>query len=233
MVRVAAQNGFFRKLVANSNRRLVAKARRSNLVNMLASEIELIDDLVDTAVGLKLLDVGCGDMGISEGLADHLPAAEFTCVDTYLPPPEQTGVARWSKYLQFDGETLPFSDSRFDISICIDVLHHAGFDKAVRLLREMGRTSRYILVKDHFERGLVTRTLLQLSDFYGNWGYGVNIPRRYFREQTWNDVVGKSGLKEIRRVNRVQVHGRLVSSVLSPTLHFISVLTSDPKTKRA
>jgi len=224
MVRPVARHGILRKLIADNNRGFVAPARKTNIANALRLEIEQIGARKADGV-VTILDVGCGDMGISEILTQQLPGIEITCVDTYAPPPSDAASPKWKKYRQFDGRTLPFGNAEFDISICIDVLHHAGMEGAQTLLREMLRTSRFQIVKDHFETGLVSRTLLQLADFYGNWGYGVNVPREYFREQTWRSAITKSGLEELRRINSVRIHSQLLSAVFPSKLHFISVMT--------
>jgi ubiquinone/menaquinone biosynthesis C-methylase UbiE len=227
MVRPVAKHGMFRRLVADNNRGIVAPARKHNLAKVFQYEIGQIATHPYRSEGIiRILDVGCGDMGIAEALMQQMPGAEMTCVDTYAPPADDMSSPKWSKYRQFDGKRLPFDDAEFDISICVDVLHHAGSDGAELLLREMLRTSRYIVVKDHFETGWFSRILLQLADFYGNWGYGVNIPRQYFREETWKRMIQQAGLKELRRTNSVQIHGKLFSMILPPRFHFISVMTN-------
>jgi len=60
---------------------------------------------------------------------------------------------------------------------------------------------KYIIVKDHFEYGFFSRHLLRFVDFYANYAYGVNIPKRYFDKSLWARVVKKSQLKEILRIN--------------------------------
>lgn len=226
MVRPVAQQGLFKKLVAENNRVIVAAARKSNIVMALRREIEqIVANSNRTEEPVRILDVGCGDMGISELLMQQMPDTEITCVDTYAPPAEESDNPRWRKYRQFDGKKLPFGDSEFDISMCVDVLHHAGIEGAETLLSEMLRTSRCVIVKDHFETGLITRTLLQLADFYGNWGYGVNIPKQYFRDESWMQAVRRAGLVELKRINSVQIHSDLLSVIFPPKLHFISVMT--------
>lgn len=226
MVRPVAQRGLFRKLVAGTNREMVAPERKLNIARALKQEIDQVwAQFYGSQNMIRILDVGCGDMGIAEILMQQLPGVEMTCIDTYAPSEQDTGSLKWQKYRQFDGNRLPFPNGYFDIAICVDVLHHAGLPGAEMLLRDMIRTSHFVVVKDHFEASLVSRTLLQLADFYGNWGYGVNIPRRYFRKETWNSAVTKSGLRELRRIDRVQVHGKFLSLILPARLHFVSVLT--------
>ncbi len=226
MVRPFAQQGLFRRLVADNNRGIVAPARKSNIAKALRCEIENIRDrFIGTDRIVKILDVGCGDMGIAEILIQQIQGIEITCVDTYAPPVDEASSLRWFKYHQFDGKRLPFGDAEFDISMCVDVLHHAGSEGVGTLLHEMLRTSRFLVVKDHFETGLISRKLLQFADFYGNWGYGVNIPKQYFREDTWKQVIMNAGLDELRRINSVQIHGKIFSVIFPPRLHYISVMT--------
>ncbi len=106
----------------------------------------------------RCLDIGCGDMTLAEAIQARKSHTDWRCIDVHDVPqaPELRDDARWSKYLQFDGRTIPYGDAEFDVALLCDVLHHAPEDGA-RLLAEAGRVARHVLVKDHFTREAFVR----------------------------------------------------------------------------
>lgn len=208
--------------------RLLGKGRRwfggdrfEGVSNALASALEVLSGRF---VGKpNLLDFGCGNMAISGDLKRRAAVAEVWGADTYQPP---AGDEKYSRYTQIgDATALPFDDGRFDVAICVDVLHHIGVDEGAKVLRELGRVSRYVVVKDHFEYGFFSRQLLRLADWYGNYAYGVNVPDRYFDKRSWTGIVSAAGLEEIRLTCPVRVHNGLFGLILLPRNHFVSILT--------
>jgi hypothetical protein len=77
---------------------------------------------------------------------------------------------------------IPYADDEFDVALLCDVLHHAPAD-AAKLLAEAGRVARHVLVKDSFEYGPYSRTMLQLVDLVGNLRDGGGVPERYFTRE--------------------------------------------------
>ncbi|GAB6037014.1 hypothetical protein JCM15519_15730 [Fundidesulfovibrio butyratiphilus] len=175
--------------------------------------------------GISMLDVGCGDMRLSESLAGARPDVELTCLDVYSPPQGGPDASRWAKYRRFDGTRLEFADKRYDVVLLVDVLHHAEAENRPHLLREAVRVGRHVIVKDHFQYGVVSNATLRLMDFVGNWGYGVSVPRRYFTPDDFGLLVASAGARERSRRVGVDLYGsRLLRSVIKPEYHFISVL---------
>jgi SAM-dependent methyltransferase len=110
-------------------------------------------------------------------------------------PPELSETERWQKYLQFDGSALPFADQSIDVALFCDVLHHMPPDVQARMLQEAARVAKHIVIKDHFEYGLWSRTWLRAMDFVGNWAYGVTVPKRYFDCTSFATITEQVGLK--------------------------------------
>lgn len=233
MVRPTPKDSFLRSFVAGSNQRTVAGTRVKRLVLELKSLIKAVEPALSNSLnGGKAIDVGCGNMAISEALEAACSSIRFTRVDTYDAPvvsvTDISGHAsgNYSRYIKYDGKTLPFSDKEFDLAICVDVLHHAGVGNAASLLREIARVSRYSIVKDHFEYGFLSRQILRAADFFGNWGYGVNVPKKYFDTESWAQILSDASLQEIDRKTGIRVHGPAVSLLFRPKLHFISVIAN-------
>ena len=120
----------------------------------------------------RCLDIGCGDMAVAEAVQELAPRTVWSCIDVRPVPPDAQGEARWSKYAQFDGKKVPYPDDQFDVAVLCDVLHHTPQNAAI-LLAEARRVARRVIVKDHFEQGAYSRSILRLIDFVGHWSHGL------------------------------------------------------------
>lgn len=209
------------KAVINSHQKLSHNSRIDYLSNLFTG---LLDEL--PLEEIKILDIGCGDMSIAENLMEHNKKITATCLDTYPLPQEYKGDARWEKYVSFDGRNIPFEDQKFDVAILCDVLHH-DFEYAELLVKQAARVAKYVIIKDHFEYGMISRQTLRLMDFIGNWGYGVSIPDRYFSQTTYQDLLKKQPqLEEVKRVCPIPLykHNFLFNIICPGKLQYISVL---------
>jgi SAM-dependent methyltransferase len=196
-------------------------------VGVLAERIAAHIDALVPQGRAACIDVGCGDMTLAESVAERLPRTDWRCIDVHPLPAGLRDDARWSKYSTFDGRAIPFGDRAFDVALFCDVLHHAP-DDAARLLAEAGRVARHVLVKDHFEYGPYSRSMLRLMDFVGNWGYGISVPERYFTEARFRALVAEQGL-ELTALDRgldLYDHLPVVGKLLRPAWQFIAVLRS-------
>jgi SAM-dependent methyltransferase len=155
-----------------------------------ASHHHRIDVLVralapHVTAGGTLLDLGCGDLRVAEGLRRERGLAR--CVGADIWQPRVTPPAGL-EYRQIEsGAALPWDDGAFDVVTLVDTLHHST--DAEGLLREALRVGRRVLVKDHFEYGRASPTLLQVLDYLGNHAYGVPIPGRYFTRASFDRLV--------------------------------------------
>lgn len=189
---------------------------------------DIIKKFFKTSEQIKLLDVGCGDMSITEKICLSDNRIIPVCIDVFTLPEKFKGEKRWSKYLKFNGRNIPFPDKHFEIAILSDVLHH-DFRNAYNLLRESVRVSKYVLVKDHFEYGVYSRLILKLMDIIGNWGYGVTIPKKYFTKMTYQSLLEQLNVKEEHRIENVNLyfHNLLFKFLLRPSWQFISLIKSE------
>jgi SAM-dependent methyltransferase len=187
-----------------------------------------INEIFSGAEGpIRALDVGCGDMTMAETLAKNNPRICWTCTDIHELPPHLRSTDKWKNYHRFDGEHLPFEEGTFDVVLFSDVLHHC-YPNSLQLLREARRTARYILVKDHFETGLISRQILRLLDFIGNYGYGVLVPKRYFDAEGFEALTRAAGLRRIHLYHGLKIYPFPLSLLLRPSLQFIAVLERSP-----
>lgn len=180
----------------------------------------------------KVLDIGCGDMTIAENIMSKLEGTDITCLDTYPLPEDLKGEEKWNKYVGFDGKNIPFEDKKFDVAILCDVLHH-DFEHVQQILSEAYRVAKFVIIKDHFEYGFVSRQTLRLMDFIGNWGYGVSVPKRYFSKQTYQQLIDANpSITEHLRICPIPLyqHNFIFNLICPGKLQYISVLKEQNST---
>lgn len=202
------------------------KASHYNRINLLAELfVSVIKKLFNDKTKIQLLDIGCGDMLLSEKIIQLDSRLNPICLDIYPLPQNLKDENKWEKYIQFDGKNLPFSENSFDVAILSDVLHH-DFKNSFNLLNEAARVCQFIIIKDHFEYGIYSRIMLKIMDFVGNWGYGVSIPDRYFTKNSYVNLFKNAGLTEVIRIEDIELysHSYLLSILLKPKWQFISAL---------
>jgi len=198
--------------------------RLSILSNLIA---KAIDRHVPSGKMLRCLDVGCGDMRLAEMLGEALPQTLWVCMDVYDLPAHLKGQKRWEKYCTFDGKTFPFANREFDVVVFSDVLHHAA-ENAPLLLAEAARTSRFVIVKDHFEYSWWSRRWLWIMDSVGNWSYGISLPKKYFRKDQFKQLVSGLGLItcELKVGIDLYNHIPVLRTLLHKQWQFLAVLRS-------
>lgn len=169
-----------------------------------------------------LLDYGCGAMHFSRKLREEGVVEDFCGVDIFTKPDKSEGTY-WDKYHQVETGGAFHIPRRADVAMAIDVLHHIPEEKHCEVLSRLAEKSDYLLIKDHFESGWCSRQILRLADWYGNYAYGVNIPKRYFNRERWKILVKNAGLTEEILV-QVKVHAGIFGLILPRNYHYISVL---------
>jgi len=186
--------------------------------------------LTDVVKGLPehqaCADIGCGDLTLSNRIADSLPGSDWTGLDIHPPPDAPLRGKSWEHYRQFDGVNLPFADQALDVGLFCDVLHHVPPEIRCDLLTDALRSCRHVVVKDHFEYGTYSRTMLRLMDFVGNYGYGISVPDSYFSREGFSKFVADAGGQVVKIVVGVDLYGHLpvVRTMLRPSWHFVATL---------
>jgi SAM-dependent methyltransferase len=126
----------------------------------------------------QALDFGSGDGWFALKLVQDQVVGNVVPVDIqsrrrcYVPP------------LLYSGTRLPFQDRSFELTYCIDVLHHCH--EPLETLRDVLRCSNnYVLIKDHTCRSRADRLLLCFMDEVGNRIHSVHSPYHYQRGWEW------------------------------------------------
>jgi hypothetical protein len=104
----------------------------------------------------------------------------------------------------------------------IDMLHHATNEEVDRLLSEVSRASKNIIIKDNFEQSLYSRITLQMLDFLGNFGYGISIPKKNTSHQRLLMLNSLEIIKidtNIDFYSKISILGRIVRPNWRPIAH--------------
>ena len=190
----------------------LASARR---VDLLAQRIAMhIESLVPRGRA-RCLDIG-GDLMLAEAVQDHARHTDWRRVDVHAFAAE----AR-----QGGGRTVPFEEREFDIALICDVLHRTSQDGA-QVLDAAGRVARRVLVKDHFEYGPYSRTMLRLRDLVDNWGEGVSVPPHYFTRDSFTRLATEQHfvITALDCGLSLNEHLPVARTMLRPDTDFIAVL---------
>jgi ubiquinone/menaquinone biosynthesis C-methylase UbiE len=167
--------------------------------------------------GARVLDVGCGDGQISARIMELRGDVSVTGIDVMLRPERHIPVA------QFDGTTIPFEASSFDVVMFVDVLHHTSNPAA--LLEEAARVSKkYILLKDHLRSGILGGLILRFMDWVGNAHHGVVLPYNYLAESEWQRIYEALALRQVSVETELRLYPQPADLVFGRNLHFIALL---------
>lgn len=93
------------------------------------------------ALPARLLDFGSGVGASIPWVKRYLPGAQLTCADVSERSLEvaQKRFPDSSRFVHFDGHTLPFEQGEFNLAYAMCVFHHIDLAEHVHLLRELKR----------------------------------------------------------------------------------------------
>lgn len=216
------KKSIFKKSLINIHKKLSHNHRIETLGKIISGQI---NSFKSDDNEIKILDIGCGDMSLMETIQTYVDNVNPTCLDIYPLPEKFSDDLRWKKYRQFDGQHIPYEENLFEFSILSDVLHH-DFGNSFNLLKESLRVSKFTIIKDHFQRSAYSRFMLKLMDIVGNWGYGVTLPKNYFTERSFEELLKEVNAIEIKRINNIELysHNYLLSKILKADWQFISII---------
>jgi hypothetical protein len=194
--------------------------RFSNLIPYIEKEIFSLKKKLNSK--LYLLDYGCGKMDFSIFLIKKKLINKAICIDNYEL--RSNPINKNCKYINISENKIIFQKNKFDVAIIIDVLHHVGISQCHKELKKICNISKYVIIKDHFEYGFISRQILRLGDWFGNFGTDINIPNKYFTESNWDKMIKKLKLNQIKIIKNVGQHKGLFSLILPSKHQFISVI---------
>jgi hypothetical protein len=178
-------------------------------LDVLADRIALhIESLVPQGRA-RCVDLGRGERALADAVQARVPRTEWRCIDVRRMP----------------AELKDRGDHEFDVASLCDVLHHAP-EEAAELLAEAARVARHVLVKDSFEYGPYSRTMLKLMDFVGSRD-GAGIPEHYFTREGFVRLAAQQRLVITALDAELDLYGHVpgMATVLRRDWQFIAVLS--------
>ncbi len=156
--------------------------------------------------GMSVLDLGCGDGYLSRTLFRHLHGSRVTAVDPNLTPGQLVLLRERGQGIDYRTE-LPPEDSRFDLTLLLDVLEHVPED----------RDFLAQVVARHTEKGgHVLVTVPAFPALYSGHDFSLRHYRRY-RMQELEGRLASAGLA-------VVASGHLFASLLFPKYFLFKLL---------
>lgn len=167
----------------------------------------------------RVLDVGCGDGLLDQALLDMRPDLRIDGVDVLVRGGTPIPVR------EFDGQRLPFGDAEYDVTMAIDVFHHAA--DAGALMFEMTRVAgKSLVIKDHFLHGRPSGLILRAMDWVGNYRHGVRLPFSYWSEAEWRQAWERCRIRPVSITRHLRLYPFPMSLIFERDLHFVAVLAT-------
>ena len=199
---------------------LIRKIFGGDRTKRISKKIEhLLKNETKNKKKISIVDFGCGSMEISKKIQHNKFIKKISGVDIF------NSKFKYKKLEYFQYKKIKdLKNFKCDVMLLVDVLHHIGVNESFKLLKELSKYSKIIIIKDHFEHGQISRQLLRFVDFYANYAYGVVIPKIYYSEKSWAKTIKMSKLKQLYFEKNFQQHDGLFNLILNKKHHFISVL---------
>lgn len=122
-------------------------------------------------------------------------------------------------------------ENNFDYCIISDVLHHINYNlkknkKVKKILLDLKKKSKHIIIKDHFEYNVFSRYLLRILDFLGNFQYDVKIPHKYFTKKIFFKLLLDTNLKIVNINTNISYYPKYFLFFNNKKMHFLTLLKS-------
>jgi ubiquinone/menaquinone biosynthesis C-methylase UbiE len=199
-----------------------SKNIRSEILGKKIAEIIISE--TDCSKRVEALDFGCSDMKIASCIHQIIPEINWIGTDIYENPENEKFPFR---YIKYEKCKLPFADKNFKVVIMCDVLHHIVEKEQSSSFSECLRVGEKVIIKDTFEKGYLSRLILILMDFFGNWAYGIRIPTHYLTRKSFLKYCNDNSIDCKIKVSEIELYKHLpffIRFVSPPSLHFIAVL---------
>jgi len=216
-----------KKLLSITRKFFLSDSREISLSNYFST---LIKNNIHKE-SLKILDYGSGfnpDVIVktSNNLSKQNIDCYVYCLDFYEKSEVNYLNSKFNniEFYNFENEI----DHYFDIVVISDVLHHidptqTNETNLIDVISMLSEKSDFILIKDHFEDSFITRTILRIMDFIGNYKDDVNIPKRYFTKKSFLKLINKTRLLEVDEIKNIKIYSKIFFPFTLSKIQFIKL----------
>ena len=181
---------------------------------------------------IKILDYGSGFEPkiarlIETELLNKQIKCDIHCLDLYNIN-DLESLNNSSNIEFFHINHLVDSNEFYDFAIISDTLHHVGVENTEvikGILLKIKNATEVLIIKDHFEYSIFSRWVLKFMDFIGNYYNNVNIPKKYFTKNSFNELLVELNLNINEKFLDKRYYSKIFLYLSNPKLHFIYVIS--------
>ena len=115
------------------------------------------------------------------------------------------------------------NQTKYDFALVNDVIHHMGIQNEkliINLLNDLLTKSKIVFVKDHFQQGFFSNTIIRIMDFLGNYFNDVNVPTTYYTKKSFENLIKKTDGKIIEKIFEIKLYPDYLPLVSNPKFNF-------------
>ena len=115
------------------------------------------------------------------------------------------------------------NQTKYDFALVNDVIHHMGIQNEkliINLLNDLLTKSKIVFVKDHFQQGFFSNTIIRIMDFLGNYFNDVSIPTTYYSKKSFENLIKKTDGKIIEKIFEIKLYPDYLPLVSNPKFNF-------------
>ena len=115
------------------------------------------------------------------------------------------------------------NQTKYDFALVNDVIHHMGIQNEkliINLLNDLLTKSKIVFVKDHFQQGFFSNTIIRIMDFLGNYFNDVNVPTTYYSKKSFENLIKKTDGKIIEKIFEIKLYPDYLPLVSNPKFNF-------------
>jgi len=201
-------------------------------------EIKLAYELADVIKNyskkshIKILDYGSGFEPkiarlIETELLNKQIKCDIHCLDLYNIN-DLDNLNNSSNIEFFNINHLVDSNEFYDFAIISDTLHHVGVENTEvikGILLKIKNATEVLIIKDPFEYSIFSRWVLKFMDFIGNYYNNVNIPKKYFTKNSFDELLVELNLNIKEKILDKRYYSKIFMYLSNPKLHFIYVIS--------
>ena len=116
---------------------------------------------------------------------------------------------------------------RYNFCLINDVIHHIGIEKEekiINILNTLINISKIVLIKDHFQQGIISSNIIRFMDFLGNYFNDVNTPKKYYSKRSFQKLLKKMKIITIEKTLSIKLYPSFLLFISNPDFNFIYLI---------